>query len=147
MPANFDQLLLENQVCFPLYATAKEVVRSYTPLLDVLDLSYTQYIAMMVLWEEECVSVTRLGERLYLDSGTLTPLLKKLEAKGFVKRERSTEDERRLDVTATEKGMALRERALSVPVAVGSCVNLESEEAIELKRLLAKVMVNLRAST
>lgn len=144
--SGFDPLLLNNQICFPLYAAAKEVVHAYIPLLEELDLTYTQYIAMMVLWEEKCVSVTHLGERLFLDSGTLTPLLKKLEAKGLVKRERSKEDERRLDVSVTDEGMALREKALSVPVAIGSCVNLEVEEAIELKRLLAKVMENLQGS-
>lgn len=142
--AGFDPLLLDNQVCFPLYAAAKEIVHSYIPLLEELDLTYTQYIAMMVLWEERCVSVTHLGERLYLDSGTLTPLLKKLETKGLVKRERSKEDERRLDVTVTDEGMALRDKALTVPFAIGSCVNLEVEEAVELKRLLAKVTQSLR---
>ena len=121
---NFDVLKLENQLCFPLYACAKEVVRKYRPFLDPLDLTYTQYITMMVLWEHAPLSVKALGEMLYLDSGTLTPLLKSLESKGFVKRERSKSDERLLLVSLTEEGVALKQRAVCVPAQVGSCVPL-----------------------
>ncbi|MBR1472174.1 MAG: MarR family transcriptional regulator [Lachnospiraceae bacterium] len=136
----YDCLKLENQVCFPLYACAKEVVRRYRPLLDPFDLTYTQYIAMMVLWEEKEVNVKTLGEKLYLDSGTLTPLLKKLETKGYVKRERSMQDERNLHVTITAEGEQLKQQLHSVPGAMAECVCLEPEDAAELYRLLHKVL-------
>lgn len=109
----YNCLKLSNQLCFPLYACAKEIVRRYKPYLDELDLTYTQYIAMMVLWEKKEMNVKELGECIYLDSGTLTPLLKKLEAKGYVERHRSKEDERNLIIRITETGEALRTRALS----------------------------------
>ena len=102
----YESLKLDNQLCFPLYAAAKEIVRKYKPFLDELDLTYTQYITMMVMWEERCITVTKLGEKLYLDSGTLTPLLKKLEQKNYISRQRSKEDERTLDVTLTSEGLA-----------------------------------------
>ena len=139
-PEGFDPLLLENQICFPLYAASKEIVRQYGPLLAKIDLTYTQYIAMMVLWEEGQASVKHLGERLYLDSGTLTPLLKKLEAKGLITRERSEDDERVVLITLTQTGRDLRKEALAVPAGVGRCVNLPPEDAQELKRLLTKLM-------
>ena len=106
-----DRLKLENQLCFPLYVASKEVIKRYRPFLDKIDLTYTQYIAMMVLWEKETINVKDLGKRLFLDSGTLTPLLKSLETKGLVNRKRSKEDERILVVTITEKGKALKEEA------------------------------------
>lgn len=139
----YDALKLENQICFPLYACAKEVVRSYKPYLDEIGLTYTQYIAMMVMWDKKCISVKELGENLYLDSGTLTPLLKTLEKKGFVERKRSTEDERVLLVTVTEDGMKLREEALMVPSKVGSCVGISGEEAKTLYEILYKVLGNI----
>ncbi len=135
-----DSLKIENQLCFPLYACAKEVVRKYTPYLEQIDLTYTQYITMLVLWEYEEMNVKELGERLYLDSGTLTPLLKKLEAKGLVSRNRSAQDERNVIVALTKQGMALREEALGIPEAIGSCMRLEPEEAAALYRLLYKVL-------
>ena len=106
----YEQLLLKNQLCFPLYAGAKEVVRLYKPFLDRIGLTYTQYIAMMVLWEKRVANVKTLGESLYLDSGTLTPLLKQLEQRGLVRRERSAEDERNVVVRLTDAGDALREK-------------------------------------
>lgn len=136
----FDALKLENQLCFPLYAAAKEVVKKYKPYLDELDLTYTQYIAMMVMWEQGSVTVKSLGEKLYLDSGTLTPLLKKLEEKGYVTRSRSEADERSLDVKITEKGERLKERAVDVPAKVGSCIDLEPSEAVALYTLLHKLL-------
>ncbi|WP_350455396.1 MarR family winged helix-turn-helix transcriptional regulator [Slackia heliotrinireducens] len=141
---DFDPLKLDNQLCFPLYACAKEVVRRYTPFLNEIDLTYTQYITMMVMWECKSLSVRELGEKLLLDSGTLTPLLKKLEAKGLVIRERSHEDERKLNVVITEKGEALRSRALGVPRQMGKCVGLSKEDAMELRRLLNKIIDNVR---
>ena len=140
-----DPLLLDNQLCFPLYAVSKEIVRSYGPLLKELDLTYTQYIAMMVLWEEQSVTVKHLGERLFLDSGTLTPLIKKLEAKGYVERHRVPQDERTVEVGITKAGSELRERALSVPQGMASCIKLEPEEALALRKLLDKIMDNLQS--
>ena len=135
-----DALLLDNQLCFPLYACAREVVKRYRPFLDDLGLTYTQYIAMMVLWEKKAVTVKEMGAMLHLDSGTLTPLLKKMEAKGLLIRRRSTEDERSLIVSLTEEGEALRERAVDIPAKMSQCVNLEPEEARELYRLLYKLL-------
>jgi hypothetical protein len=137
---------LRNQLCFPLYAAAKEVVRRYGPILDDLQLTYTQYITMMVLWEKKTVSVSELGNELYLDSGTLTPLLKKMEAKNLVKRTRSAKDERRVDVSITPDGMALRERAFCVPVKMGSCMHLSDAEMAQLAYLLDKLIRNVRKS-
>ena len=114
--ANYNALKLENQLCFPLYAAAREIVKRYKPFLDNIGLTYTQYITMMVLWERHCVTAKELGESLYLDSGTLTPLLKKLESMNLVTRERSEKDERHLMVTVTETGMALREKAAEIPL-------------------------------
>ena len=133
-------LSLENQLCFPLYACARDVIRKYTPLLNELDLTYTQYIAMIVLWESGAMTVKDLGERLYLDSGTLTPMLKKLELKGLLSRTRSREDERSLIVSLTEQGAALREQALSIPVRMAPYCHLSPEEAAELHRLLYKLL-------
>ena len=140
---NFDQLKLQNQLCFPLYACAKEVVRRYKPFLDPLDLTYTQYIAMMALWEEGELAVKDLGGRLYLDSGTLTPVLKKLEAKGYITRRRSEADEREVLLSVTEAGMALREKAAAVPFAMGACIDVTPEDAVKLRELLYKVLNGL----
>ncbi len=140
----YDSLRLENQLCFPLYVCAKEVVRRYKPLLDGLGLTYTQYIAMMALWERRSLSVKDLGEMLYLDSGTLTPLLKKLEEKGYVVRSRSQEDERVLDVSLTPEGEALKEKAKSVPESMMSCLSISPEDAAELARILRNLMGTLR---
>ena len=138
---NFEQLKLEKQLCFPLYATAKEVVRKYKPYLDKLDLTYTQYIVMQVLWEKEQLNVKELGSILYLDSGTLTPLLKKLEAKGYVTRERSHEDERNLIICITEKGEALKEKAAHIPGELTrKYVNLTEEEIGHLYHALYKLL-------
>ena len=136
----YQALRLENQLCFPLYAASREVVKRYRPFLDPLGLTYTQYIAMMVFWAQKKCSVKELGEKLYLDSGTLTPVLKSLEAKGFVRRYRSSEDERVLLVELTAEGEALRDRALEVPQNVGGCIRLEENEAAELYRLLYKLL-------
>ena len=140
MEKKYEALKLENQLCFPLYACSRETIKLYKPYLDELDLTYTQYIAMMVLWEKETVTVKELGEALYLDSGTLTPLLKKMEAKGLITRRRSEQDERSLIVRLTDEGMALRERAVDIPRQVASCVQLEPEEAKELYRILYKLL-------
>lgn len=139
----YDTLKLENQLCFPLYAASKEIVRHYKPFLDELDLTYTQYIAMMVLWEHKELTVKELGTYLYLDSGTLTPLLKTMEKKGWVTRCRSKEDERVLHVSITEQGEALKEKAVHVPQQMAQCVKLEKEEAEQLYRILNKILKTL----
>lgn len=139
----YDMLRLENQMCFPLYACSKEIVRRYKPYLDPLDLTYTQYITMMVLWEKKQVCVKELGEKLYLDSGTLTPVLKKLESKGYLNRARMECDERSLCVTLTDKGEALQKEACKVPIQMSGCVNLNEEEAVQLHHLLYKLLGQL----
>lgn len=136
----YDVLKLENQLCFPLYACSREVIKQYKPYLDELDLTYTQYVVMMVLWEVGSLTVKELGVQLYLDSGTLTPLLKKLEGKGLLTRERSREDERNLIITLTPAGDALKERAVTVPEQMAKCTNLEPEEAATLYRILYKML-------
>ena len=142
-----DELLkLENQLCFPLYACSKEVVRRYTPHLDKLDLTYPQYLVMMALWEYGELSVGELGERLFLDSGTLTPMLKKMEDKGYVSRVRSSVDERRVNVRLTEAGEQLKEEAREVPLAMGQCVNIDPDDAAKLVHLLRKILANVRES-
>ena len=140
----YDTLKLENQLCFPLYAAAKEITRKYKPFLDKLDLTYTQYICMMVMWEHKSLNVKTLGEYIYLDSGTLTPLLKKLEDKGYIERKKNVEDERNLVISITDKGMKLRDEALSVPQSIGSCIPLTAEEAAVLYKVLYKILNNLK---
>lgn len=139
----YEQLKLENQLCFPLYACSKEIIKRYKPYLDKIDLTYTQYITMMVLWENNEMNITDIGNCLYLDSGTLTPLLKKLENKGYIKRKRSKIDERNMIITITELGMNLKEQAKMIPENLSKCVNLEEKEALELYRLLHKILSNL----
>ena len=136
----YESLKLDRQLCFPLYAASREVIKRYRPHLEAIGLTYTQYITMMVFWEESSISAGELGRRLFLDSGTLTPVLKSLESKGLVRRFRSAEDERVLIAEITAEGEALRERALTVPEALAKCVKLEPEEALELYRLLYKVL-------
>lgn len=135
-----DALKLSNQLCFPLYASSREIVKRYKPYLDEIGLTYTQYIAMMVMWERKTVNVKTLGECLHLDSGTLTPLLKKLEAAGLVTRARSSDDERQLIVTITQKGEALQGRAITIPARMASCINLSMKEVGTLYTLLYKIL-------
>lgn len=138
----FDNLKLENQICFPLYAASNKVIRQYKPFLEKLNLTYTQYITMMCLWENNQINVKELGNKLFLDSGTLTPLLKKLEQKGYIKRNRDDGDQRNLIVTITKQGMDLRNQAKDVPTCVAKCVNLSEEEAINLYKILYKILEN-----
>ncbi|MDR1704977.1 MAG: MarR family transcriptional regulator [Clostridiales bacterium] len=140
MDESFNPLKLENQLCFPLYAAAREVVSRYTPLLDEIGLTYTQYIAMMVMWESKTITVKELGERLFLDSGTLTPLLKRLESKGLVKRERSAEDERVVNITILEEGERLREKAMEIPLKMARCIPFSMDDAQTLYGLLYKIL-------
>ena len=137
---NCSQLKLENQLCFPLYAVSKEITRRYAPFLEPLDLTYTQYIVMLVLWEEKKCNVTELGKKLFLDSGTLTPLLKKLESKGYIKRSREESDERCLSVSLTDDGEKLQRKATSIPKSMASCINLSPDEAKQLYSTLYKIL-------
>lgn len=136
----YDALKLENQLCFPLYACSREIVKKYGPYLEEIDLTYTQYVAMMVMWEHKSITSKEMGRILHLDSGTLTPLLKKMEGKGLIERCRMPEDERNLLVTLTPAGDALKDKALSVPGCISQHVNLDEEEAKLLYRLLYKVL-------
>lgn len=140
----YDNLKLENQICFPLYACSKEIIKRYKPFLDEIDLTYTQYIAMMVLWDKKEVNVKELGEELFLDSGTLTPVLKRLEEKMYIKRVRSKEDERNLIISITSLGMELKNKAKTIPSKISQCVNLEEKEALELYKILYKVLSNFK---
>lgn len=141
--SDLDPLKLENQLCFPLYVASREVIRLYHPHLSALDLTYTQYIALMALWEAGSMSVKALGEKLYLDTGTLTPLLKSMEKKGLVTRRRSEADERSVTVALTEAGQALREQALAIPEKVGACLPLAAEDTAKLYSLLHQLMEKL----
>lgn len=143
MSDKYDSLRLEKQLCFPLYACAKEIIKKYKPYLDKLNLTYTQYITMMVFWEYKKMNVKELGQKLYLDSGTLTPLLKKLEAKKLITRERSKDDERNLIVKITEEGESLIEKAKNIPEKISCCVNLSNQEAEILYKVLYKILAKI----
>lgn len=146
MTERYDALALKNQLCFPIYLCSKEIIRRYTPILEKIDLTYTQYIVMMYLWEMKTSNVKDMGGALLLDSGTLTPILKKLESKGYVKRERSRKDERNLIITLTEKGERLKVRAVSVPQEMCCCFALSDDEAKTLGSLIYKVLKNVQRS-
>lgn len=141
MSQEYEQLLLKNQLCFPLYACGRKIVSAYTPYLKPLGLTYTQYVVFMVLWEKESVNVGQLGSILHLDAGTLTPLLKTLEKNGYVTRERSKEDERVTIISITKKGNELKEKCKDIPFKVGSGRKpLSEKEASELYTLLYKFL-------
>lgn len=139
-------LRLENQFCFSLYAAAKEVVRHYRLLLSALDLTYTQYLVLMVLWELKKTNVSELGARLYLDSGTLTPLLRKLEERGYISRRRSEHDKRELLISITKKGLTLRDKARQVPYKLQSCIDLPRQDLVELRRISRELLDACAAS-
>ena len=137
-----EAMKLSNQLCFPLYAAARNVIGLYTPWLKQLGLTYTQYIVFLVLWEKDGISVTEIGEKLMLDNGTLSPLLKKMEQAGYVERRRCREDDRVVEITLTEKGRALQEQASDIPQQVAGCINLQPEKARELYTLLYELLEN-----
>lgn len=139
----YDCIRLENQICFPLYACAKEVVRQYREPLEKLGLTYTQYVVMMVLWEFGGMTEGELGKRVYLDSGTLTPLLKRMEKEGFITRVRPETNERKLFIELTEAGEALKDRATEVPCKMKGCLKLEPDELAQLKKLLNKAIIQM----
>ena len=140
---SWETLKLKNQVCFPLYACSKELVRQYGPYLKELDLTYTQYIVMMVLWEKESVSSRELAECLHLDYGTLTPVLKRLDQAGYLTRERAASDERLLTLTLTEKGRKLKIKAVAIPPAIAECMGLTAEEFGALYTLTYKALKHM----
>ena len=131
---------LDNQLCFPLYAAARKVTGMYTPWLKQLGLTYTQYITFLVLWEKDGITVGEICERLMLDNGTVSPLLKKMESEGFITRTRSTEDDRVVVVTLTEKGRAMQQKAEDIPGKAGECIDLSPEKAIKLYELLYELL-------
>ena len=138
-----ETLKLENQLCFPLYACARKVTNLYTPYLKALGLTYTQYLVFLVLWDEGTLSVGDLCKKLYLDNGTITPLLKKMEKAGYVTRTRKQDDERVVMVSVTDAGLALREKALTIPDQVGNCLNMAKEEAASLYEILYRLLDQL----
>ena len=138
--ATYESLRLKNQLCFPLYAASREIVRKYTPFLKELDLTYTQYIVMMVMWEEKEIAVGELGKKLFLDSGTLSPLLKAMEQKKLLCRTRDSADERIVKVSITESGEALKEKARTIPERISSCISITKEDAVALYRILYKLL-------
>ena len=142
----YDSLKIKNQLCFPLYLTAKEMTGIYNRKLKNLDLTYTQYIVMMYFWEKGSSNLKELSKTLMLDSSTLTPIVKKLEAKGFIQKQRSEKDERNLLLTLTKKGEQLKEEALDIPFEVGRCVDVTNEEMKQLRAITAKILMNIRNS-
>jgi len=142
MADKYDSLKLENQLCFPLYAAARKITNIYTPYLKPLGITYTQYIVFLVLWEKDGIPVTKLCEKLFLDSGTITPLLKKLEKSGYVERRRGTTDERVVYIYLTEEGEKLKETAVNIPAQVGGCVRLSPDEAKMMYSMLYKILEN-----
>lgn len=141
--SNYESLYLKNQLCFPIYLCSKEIIRRYTPFLKDVDLTYTQYIVMLYFFEKSNANVKELGDALLLDSSTLTPLLKKLEIKGYISRKRSKEDERNLEITLTKKGEELKDKVLDIPKKMGECINLNEEDAKTLYALIYKVLLNI----
>ncbi|MDN4014605.1 MarR family transcriptional regulator [Chryseobacterium gambrini] len=140
---NPEFLKLENQLCFPLYVIAKEITGLYRPFLDELDITYPQYLVMMVLWEHDGLPVNSIGEKLYLDSGTLTPLLKRLENKGFIERKRKKEDERVVEVFITESGRNLQEKACRIPEKLFQKIGASPEDWKALKENVQKILTKI----
>lgn len=142
----YEFLRLDHQLCFPMYACARQVVRRYTPLLKPLGLTYTQYIVFMALWEKDGITTTEICRKLYLDTGTVTPLLKKLEAQGYIKRERNSEDERVIEISLTKKGWEMRDKVKHIPQQIAGCVTLEQDEIQAFYGLLYKLLDSLSES-
>lgn len=140
---NLQQLKLDNQICFPVYALSREIVGRYRPLLDQLDITYPQYLVLLILWEHQEQSVSQLGEKLYLDSGTLTPLLKRLEQKKLVTRSRSKEDERIVKIKLTSEGQSLQKKAASIPKQLFEDMKVPEEELKQLKTTIEKILTTL----
>ena len=143
MTDSYEMLKLDRQLCFPLYAVSREIVKKYKPYLDEIGLTYTQYITMMVLWEDRRILIKDLGARLFLDSGTLTPVLNMLEKKGLVIRQRSETDKRDMYAVITNSGMALREPASGIPARLGACLPVSPEDAMTLYNILHQMLDRL----
>lgn len=141
---NTESLLLKNQVCFPLYALSKEITKLYRPLLEELDMTYPQYLVMMVLWENDGLTVSELGEKLLLDSGTLTPLLKRLENKSYLNRKRKKEDERVVELFLTEAGINLQQKACSIPAEMLQKIDVKADDLLKLKTLLDDMLAKIQ---
>jgi DNA-binding MarR family transcriptional regulator len=135
---------LENQICFPLYVIAKEITGLYRPFLDELDITYPQYLVMMVLWENDGLTVSHIGDQLFLDSGTLTPLLKRLEAKGFIVRKRNKEDERVVEAFLSESGRELQKKACEIPGKILEKIDVEPEDLVQLKENIQKIVSKIK---
>ncbi len=146
MENTYDCLKLNNQVCFPLYACSKELVRQYTPYLKELGLTYTQYIVMMVMWEKETISSRELAKLTHLDYGTLTPVLKRLEHSNYLTRHRMPQDERLLVLALTDEGRQLKERAVSIPPSIAKCTGLTMDEFEMLYKLTYKALLHMEAN-
>jgi len=131
---------LGNQLCFPLYVIAKEITGLYRPLLEELDITYPQYLVMMVLWEHQRLTVNQIGEKLFLDSGTITPLLKRLEAKSYIVRQRKIEDERVVEISLTDEGERLQDKACLIPEKMNDRLNLSETDVQELKQAISKLL-------
>ena len=141
MDYNYKEAMkLDNQLCFPIYAAARSVISAYTPYLKPLGLTYTQYILFLVLWEKDGLTVGEICSRLKLDSGTISPVLKKLCQQGYIEKSQSTEDERSFIITLTEKGRMLQEEAKDIPLQVGKCINIAPEKAKQLYDLLYELL-------
>ncbi len=138
----YEQLKLDNQLCFPLYSLSKEITNQYRPFLEAIDLTYPQYLVMMVLWEKDSLSVNEIGQRLHLDSGTLTPLLKRLEQKQLLNRERASDDERRVTITLTDTGNALQQQAKDIPAKMAERMVMSEEEATVLRNVVKRLTSN-----
>lgn len=143
MEEGYDCLKLQNQLCFPIYLLSKEIIKKYTPFLNDINLTYTQYVVMMYFWEKKKSNVKEISDIILIDSSTLTPLLKKLEQKGFIKRNRSKVDERNLYITITKEGETLKEKAKDIPKKVGKCLNLSSDDAVVFYKLINKTLENV----
>ena len=135
----YEQLRLSNQICFPLYAVSKEIIRKYSPFLDELDLTYPQYLVMLTLWEFGEQSVGEIGAKLFLDSGTLTPLLKRLQSKNLIERTRNAHDERTVMINLSNQGRALEHQAVAIPEKVAACLNLTAEETAVLQKIAKQI--------
>ena len=136
----YESLKLQKQLCFPLYSVSNSIIRSYKPLLDELGLTYTQYLAMMALWEKERLNEKELGECLFLKSNTLAPLLKKLQAKGFVSIQKDKKDARNIVISLTEEGRMLKDKAIHIPSSIAKTLNISQQEAMKLYQILHKIL-------
>ena len=143
MESKYNSLKLENQLCFPLYLCSKEIIKKYTPLLNKVNLTYTQYLVMMYFWEKKSSNVKDISKTLLIDSSTLTKIKKKLESKGYITRIRSSYDERNLDIKITNTGLKLRDKVLNIPKEMRKCVNLTEEEAEMLYKIIYKILINV----